>query len=80
MVMDGLLMTKKVRCQGCRLECGLILQLKQGLVVDVVGDRDDPLSHARKCNRANRVIGYRAEQAEMILHQRPRGPIPICPA
>lgn len=78
--MDGLLTTKKVRCQSCRLGCGLVLHLKQGLVVDILGDQDDPLSHAKKCNRPNRVIGYREEQAEMILCQRPRGGIPICPA
>lgn len=77
--MDGLIEKRKVRCSGCRQECGLVLELKQGLVVDVLGDPEDPMSHGRKCNRPNRVIGYREEQAQMLLRQRPRGPIPICP-
>jgi len=78
--MDGVIVTKKIHCQGCRLGCGLVLQIKQGLVVDVLGDREEPLSHGKKCNRASRVIGFRGEQAEMILRQRPHGSIPICPA
>ena len=77
--MDGIVVTQKVRCQGCRQGCGLLLQLKQGIVVDVLGDPGDPVSHGRKCNRSSRVIGFRGEQAEMILRQRTPGNVPICP-
>jgi|GEM_PF-2026369 len=78
--MYGVAETKTVRCGGCEKKCGLILTLKEGIVIDIAGDKDDAISQGHKCKRADRAIGYKAEQAEMILKKPPRGGIPICPA
>ena len=36
-------------CRSCHGGCGVLLHVKDGVLVKVEGDRDSPLSHGRLC-------------------------------
>jgi anaerobic selenocysteine-containing dehydrogenase len=41
----------KTHCRGCHGACGVIAQVKEGKVIKVEGDPDDPISHGTMCTK-----------------------------
>ncbi|MBW2271144.1 MAG: molybdopterin-dependent oxidoreductase [Deltaproteobacteria bacterium] len=51
--------TKQVRtraiCRNCMISCGVFLEIEDGRVVSLIGDKDDPASHGYTCARGRDV-------------------------
>ncbi|MAG31553.1 MAG: molybdopterin dinucleotide-binding protein [Deltaproteobacteria bacterium] len=51
--------TKKARtravCRNCMISCGVFLEIEDGRVVSLIGDKDDPASHGYTCARGRDV-------------------------
>lgn len=60
---------KKVICGGCGANCGLLIHIKDGKVIKMVGDKTDPLSHGYICERATAIMS--------ILHHKDRLRYPL---
>lgn len=60
---------EEVECHGCQRHCALLLEVKQGLVVEVRGNPDHPLNKGFKCRKPDRVIGEQLETARQKLCQ-----------
>ncbi len=51
--------TEKVRtramCRNCMISCGVFMEIEDGRVVSLIGDKDDPASHGYTCARGRDV-------------------------
>lgn len=58
-------------CQECPLHCGLLAYVRDGLIVEVQGVEEHPVSQGRLCARGL-ACGYRARQPERLRDYRYR--------
>ena len=49
---DAIIQTHHRVCHLCEAMCGLVIQTEGDTVVDIRGDRDDPLSRGHVCPKA----------------------------
>jgi len=57
----------KTHCRGCHGACGVIAHVKDGKVIKVEGDPDDPISHGTMCTKGLSVT-QTAYHPNRILH------------
>ncbi len=54
--------TKPVRtramCRSCMISCGVFMEIEDGRVVSLIGDKDDPASHGYTCARGRDVTTH----------------------
>ena len=62
-------------CQECSVACGLLVSVKGGVIVDVQGDEDHPVSRGRLCARGTAFVQgvHSAERLTAPAARRKRG-------
>ncbi len=53
-------MADRVRttCRNCMVSCGVFMEIEDGRVASVIGDKDDPASHGYTCSRGRDMPTY----------------------
>ncbi|MBW2420549.1 MAG: molybdopterin-dependent oxidoreductase [Deltaproteobacteria bacterium] len=55
-------LTEKTRtrgtCRTCMVSCGVFMEIEEGRVVSVIGDKDDPASHGYTCARGRDIATH----------------------
>ena len=53
---------KRVRtramCRTCMVSCGVFMEIEEGRVVGLIGDKDDPASHGYTCARGRDIVTH----------------------
>ena len=57
----------RATCRTCMVSCGVFMEIKDGRVTSVIGDKDDPASHGYTCAKGRDVVTY-LYGANRILH------------
>jgi anaerobic selenocysteine-containing dehydrogenase len=47
-------------CRTCMVSCGVFMEIEDGRVVRLIGDKDDPASHGYTCARGRDTLHPRA--------------------
>ena len=45
-------------CRNCMVSCGVFMEIEDGRVVSLIGDKDDPVSHGYSCSRGRDIATH----------------------